>query len=141
MTEQEKFHIFLCVCFDCYCQTLISWRKTVHEAMPALKFEIFLTFPNLRRSTLKLFGNSWSDSYTKFVILDIKVGFTCGESDLYQNIVKVQNIFPLFSILSMIIQISWKNNYLAQKCKFYLKTTNNQGWKVSKVKFWHNQIC
>ena len=31
-------------------------------------------------------------SYTKFVIPDIKFGFTCGESDLYQNIVKCQNI-------------------------------------------------
>ena len=27
---QEKFHIYFCVVFDCYCQSLISGRKTGH---------------------------------------------------------------------------------------------------------------
>ena len=42
--------------------------------------------------SLKLFGNSWGNSYTKFAILDITFRFTCGESDLYYNIAKFQNI-------------------------------------------------
>ena len=49
------------------------------------KFESFLIF-------LKSFGNSGGNSYTKFAILDIKFPFTCGESDLYYNIVKFQYI-------------------------------------------------
>ena len=40
------------------------------------KFEIFLMFPNLLRS-VKLLGNMWGISYTKFVILDIKFRFSC----------------------------------------------------------------
>ena len=35
--------------------------------------------------SLKSFGKSWGDSYTKFAILGIKFRFTCGESDLYLN--------------------------------------------------------
>ena len=38
------------------------------------------------------FRNSWVNSYTKFVTLDIKVCFTLGNLDPYQNIVKYQNI-------------------------------------------------
>ena len=30
---------------------------------------------------LKSFGNWWANSYTKFVILDVKLRLTCGESD------------------------------------------------------------
>ena len=39
------------------------------------KFEIYLIFPNFLRSCLKLFGNSWGNSNTKFAILDIKFSF------------------------------------------------------------------
>ena len=42
--------------------------------------------------SLKLFGNSWGNSCTKFAILDITFRFTFGESDLYYNIAKFQNI-------------------------------------------------
>ena len=56
------------------------------------KFEIFLIFCNFRRYSLQSFGNSWGNSYTRFVILDIRVRFTYGKLDLYQNIVKFQNI-------------------------------------------------
>ena len=31
----------------------------------------------------KLLGNSWGNTYAKFVILDTKFRFACGESDLY----------------------------------------------------------
>ena len=33
--------------------------------------------------SLKLFGNLWGNSYTKFAILDIKFPFTCGKLDMY----------------------------------------------------------
>ena len=42
--------------------------------------------------SLKPFGNSWGNLYTKFAILDIKFCFTCGESELYWNIAKFPNI-------------------------------------------------
>ena len=54
---------------------------------------------------LKLFGNSWGNSYTKFAIVDIKFRFTCGESDLYQIIVKFQNIKT--SIVGIYVKTSW----------------------------------
>ena len=39
---------------------------------------------------LSLLGNSWGNSYTKFVILDIKFHFTCFLSNLNENFVKFQ---------------------------------------------------
>ena len=109
--------------FDYYCQTLISWREAGRYAMSTPKFGIFLITLNFQRSSLKLFGNLWGNSYTKFAILDIKFHFTCGSSDLYQNMAKFQNIFGkdclkillLLSALS-IIQIFGKSNHLTQKC-------------------------
>ena len=47
-TRLENFDINFCVLFDFYCQILISGRKTGDMSLP--KFEIFLIFPNLRRS-------------------------------------------------------------------------------------------
>ena len=42
--------------------------------------------------SLKSFGNSWGNWYTKFAILGITFHFTCGESDLYWNIVPSSKI-------------------------------------------------
>ena len=39
------------------------------------------SFPKIL--SFKSFGNSWGKSYTKFIILEIKSRFTCGESNLY----------------------------------------------------------
>ena len=36
----------------------------------------------------------------------------------------------------MMIQLSGKSAYLAQKCHFYHKTKNKQSWKFSKSNFW-----
>ena len=44
-------------------------------------------------------GNSWGNSYIKFVLLDIKFHFTCGKSDLHKNIGKFQYAFT---------RINWK---------------------------------
>ena len=96
--------------FDCYCQSLISWREIGTRL--CLKFEIFLIFSNFLRSSLKVFGNSWGNSYTKFVILDIKVRFTCGKSDLYWNIVEFYNIF---------IRIVWKCSFCSLQFQWWFK--------------------
>ena len=64
---------------------------------PNLRF--LLIFRNFRRSSLKSFNNSWANSYTKFVILYIKVRFTYGKLDLYRYIVKFQNTLA---------KIAWK---------------------------------
>ena len=62
--------------FDSCCQRLVSGRKTGHWAVSTPTFDIFLIFPNFL--SVKSFGNSC----TKFVMLDIKYRFTCGDSDV-----------------------------------------------------------
>ena len=58
-TGQEKFDIYFCLFFDCYCQSLISGGETGHWAMSPPKFKIFLIFPYFLRSlSLKSFSNS-----------------------------------------------------------------------------------
>ena len=54
---------------------------------------VFLPPPYLwaapKRSILnrvRSFGNSRGNSYIKFLLLDIKVGFTCGKCKLYQTL-------------------------------------------------------
>ena len=44
-------------------------------------FENFLTFPS--SLSFKRFSNSCGCSYTKFMILDVKSHFTCGEPNLH----------------------------------------------------------
>ena len=65
--EHVGLDIYFCLFFKCCCRGLISGGRL---GTPP-KIEIFL------RPT------SLVNSYTKFVILDIKFRFTCGESDLY----------------------------------------------------------
>ena len=45
-TGPRNFHIFFCVVFSCYDQSLISGRETGHEALLPTNFEIFLIFPS-----------------------------------------------------------------------------------------------
>ena len=53
---------------------------------------IFL-FPKIL--SLNSFGHSWGNSYTKISILDITFRFTCGQSVLYSNIVKLKNMMTM----------------------------------------------
>ena len=41
-----------------------------------------------------MFGNSWGNSYAKFVIVDIKFHFTCRELHLHGNTRNDKNIIP-----------------------------------------------
>lgn len=41
---------------------------------------------------LKSFGNLWGHLYKEFVTLDINFRFLFGKPDLYENILKFQNI-------------------------------------------------
>ena len=56
------------------------------------KFEIFLIFPYFLRFLVLSRLATWRELVQKFAILDITFRFTCGQSDLYENIVKLQNI-------------------------------------------------
>ena len=49
-TGKEKFSIYFCMFFNCYCQSLISSRETGHQDICAPKFENFLVFPNFLKS-------------------------------------------------------------------------------------------
>lgn len=52
----------------------------------------FCDCPNIAESPKIQSLNSWSNSCTKLITLDIKALFTCGESRLYKNTVNCQNI-------------------------------------------------
>ena len=56
----------------------------------------FWDFSNISKFSmalsLKLFGNSLSNSYTKIFVLEIKFCFTCGDWDLHWNFLKFPNI-------------------------------------------------
>ena len=82
----KNVDICLTLIFRCYGQSLFSRGETGHQALPPTNFEIFLIFSILILS-LKLFGNSWANACTKFIIIEIKSRFTCGESILCQSIV------------------------------------------------------
>ena len=55
--------------FDCYCQKLDSGAEIGYQSVSPPSFEISLFF--LIRYRLKLFDNSFSNSYTKFIILNV----------------------------------------------------------------------
>ena len=74
MDRKRKFGICFCMFFNCYCQSLVSSRKTGNRAMRPSKFEFFLVLPKIL--SLKSFGNSWGNSCTKFAILDVKFRFS-----------------------------------------------------------------
>ena len=63
----------ICVILEQYCQGVFYEASLVITYSPH-NFEIFLIF-------LKSFDNSWGNSYVKFVLQDIEVWFTCGESN------------------------------------------------------------
>ena len=53
--------------------------------------------------SFKSIGSSWGKSYNNFFILvDIKLRFTCGESDLFLNIVQ-KAVFQ-----NIVNRITWK---------------------------------
>ena len=60
------------------------WEGDWALAMSPPKFKIFPIFRNFSIIlNLKLFGNSWGNWNSAFVILNIKFRFTCGNWDLY----------------------------------------------------------
>ena len=66
---QNDFNIYLSIIFSCYDQTLISERRRGAR--------LFL------QPHVKSFCNPLGNACTKFIILEIKSHFTCGESNLY----------------------------------------------------------
>ena len=99
--------------------------------------------------SLKSFGNLFGNSYIKFAILDIKVPFTCGESDLYWNIVKFQNFLTRivvyketikdqqvsYRLLLTYIKDLWTINEIS-----ILKQSRQQFIAISKRFEWVTQI-
>ena len=74
------YNVWFCVFFGGYCRHLVSGGVTGGWAASTPTFDIFLIFPKIL--SLKLFGNSFGNSCTKFFMLDIKYHFTCGDSDV-----------------------------------------------------------
>ena len=105
------------------------------------KFEICLIFPNFQGSSLTL--------HTKFVILDIKVRFSFGESDLYQNIAKFQHILTRidWKFLLCSLHSQWRLKFLEKAiiCLKNVSSINNlpiiKVERFLKSSFDLNQIC
>ena len=55
---------------------------------------------------LKSFGNSWGNSCTMFVVLDIWYHFTCGEWKLYLNLQVFHNVMSV--IVAQLFPKLWK---------------------------------
>ena len=64
--QEVSLYIYICSLYSSY----------IYIFMSPSKFNIFVIFPYFL--SLKSFGNSWGNSYTKFAILDITFRFTCG---------------------------------------------------------------
>ena len=91
MGKTGKF--YFCVIFSCHCPSFNFWRWDCalgYVFSQILDVFVISYFPKI--VNLTSFDNSWRSSETKFVILGIKVRFTCGESDHYHKIVKFQYI-------------------------------------------------
>ena len=80
------------------------------------------------------FGSSFCSSYTKFVIQNFKFGFTCGESDLYYNIKKFQNIMTRIAALSVTFEIK---RDVALRYSNYSNYYSNCSSKLSPL----NTVC
>ena len=109
-------------------------------------------FSTIKRNTLKLdiaknlslnsFGTFWGNSWTKFIILDTSIVLLLVIRT-YTKLRKCPKIlwpwfsqgFPLLYTLPMMIQLSGKGTNFGSECKFVYKTTDQQQWEFSKVKF------
>ena len=110
--------------FACFWQ-LLSISNFWKEGWPigcistqSWHFSNISKFPKI--PSLKLFVNSWDNSCTKFVMLDIKYRFTGGDLDLREIIKKCQNIMTRFV---------WK-------LYFALYSSNNESPFWKKYQFW-----
>ena len=63
--------------------------------------------------SLKSFGNSWSNSNARFLILDTKFHFTYSEWNMYQNFVKFQVNVQM--IMEATISLRWIVNHEENK--------------------------
>ena len=78
-TGLENFSIYFCVQTYCYCQSFIWPLNCVFKQIS--DFSNIFWFRKIL--SLKSFGNSWGNLYTKFVILVIKFHFTRSKLDLH----------------------------------------------------------
>ena len=60
----------------------------------------FWDFPDISQKilSLKSFGNSWGNSYKLYLLLIVRLRFTCGESKICSTIKKSQNIMRMVVI-------------------------------------------
>ena len=80
----REFVIYFCVFFGWYCQSFLSGKWIRNLAIFARKFDIFSIFPNSQRpSVSNCSAACGKNTFTESVILDIKLRFTCVESNLY----------------------------------------------------------
>ena len=95
-----------------------------------------------RDLSLKLFSNSWGNSYIPCLLLTIKLRFNCGESIIWSNIKKSSNIWLILSVkfnfsFYAIISNFWivkKSHILARIYFIFLKNALDQTWKAFNIK-------
>ena len=95
---------FFCIYLEHWCQKSNPTGQTGHKVLSPCSFGIFLIFPNVLSPSS--FGNLWG--YIKFVIIDIKLHFTCDEWKLYWYFVNFPNIMTRIVINTCSMSVSWK---------------------------------
>ena len=116
---EQKFDIYFCVFFDCYCQGLISGRETEHWVMFPPKFEIFQIFPYslrfyvLTREATRIPSLRYQISCFVLLVFNLSaLRYFKGPKYYDQDFLK---IFFLLSALLMIIKISRKYFHFLRK--------------------------
>ena len=113
----KAWYLLLCT-FDCYCHKCTSSKGGWALDYVSTQTSDFSSISQFHVS-LKSFDSSRGNSFTKFVIPNIKFRFNCGKLDLYQSILKFQNIMTsiidrntsLSTLLCLnIIFRKWDNN-------------------------------
>ena len=62
------------------------WERDWTLAFVSIQFWDFLIMSiNPQILILRFFSNSWGNSYTKFIVIDIKFRFACSESNLHED--------------------------------------------------------
>ena len=91
---------------------------------------------------LKAFDNSWGNLDTKFVVLNIKLCFTCSGRTCVKRLQSSKLLWPRLSknVLFPLCTSNdnsdfWQKCSLSSKKLVLSKTSNMQSWKLAKIKF------
>lgn len=136
--ELYNLDIHFSVVFGPCRESLISEREAAHYIHLNLRF--FKYFLVSKILSFKLFCYLWGNSYTKLAILDINFGFTCNESDQYQNISRFQNIMTRIVRNFFFCSLQWWLNFPKKALNWLKSVSSIKKLSISKVEAFQSQI-